>query len=43
MNYYFVSQRNQAAENGKKKLTAPDDKPHSYIKEYVHQNDLIVV
>lgn len=42
MNYYFVSQRNQAAENGIKKLTAPDDKPHSYIKEYVHQNDLIV-
>lgn len=42
MNYFFVSQRNQAVENGMKKLTAPDDKSHSYIKEYVRQNDLIV-
>ena len=42
MNYFFVSQRNQAVENGMKKLTAPDDKPHSYIKEYVRKNDLIV-
>jgi hypothetical protein len=42
MNYFFVSQRNQAVENGMKKLTAPDDKSHSYIKEYIRQNDLIV-
>ena len=42
MNYFFVSQRNQTVENGMKKLTAPDDKSHSYIKEYVRQNDLIV-
>lgn len=42
MNYFLVSQRNQATENSQKKLTAPDDKPHSYIKDYARRGDLIV-
>lgn len=42
MNYFFVSQRNQTKENSQKKLTAPDDNSHSYIKDYARQGDLIV-
>ena len=42
MNYFFVSQRDQAKENEMKKLTAPDDKSHSYVAKYIHVDDLIV-
>ena len=42
MNYFFVSQRNQSKENQIKKLTAPDNKDYSYIKNNISQNDLIV-
>jgi len=42
MNFFFVSQRSQAVENGNKKLQAPDNKKYQYIKRNTRKLDLIV-